>query len=159
MLPRLYFNTEHYAFHKYYCVMWCSVVQYGKVYRPFGGICFLYHRGKLVRWRFMVHKSEEHEGKIIFKIFIAGNFKLMVFWDATSCSSGDGDLRFGGIYCLHFQRITPSVSSLNCISRGRFLRTIGVYLPKNTASCRQKTLNAVYLKACPLCPSTSPCKI
>lgn len=58
----------------------------------------------------MDHKSEEHEGKITFKIFIAENFKIMVLLDVTSCSSGDGDKRFGGTYCLHLQCITPSLS-------------------------------------------------
>ena len=41
----------------------------------------------------MFHKSEEHEGKITFKIFIAEHFKIMFFWDVTSRSSGDGDQR------------------------------------------------------------------
>lgn len=106
----------------------------------------------------MVRKSEESEGKITFKIFIAENFKIIVFWDATSRSSGDGDQRFGGNYCLHLQCITPSLSLsfLNCSSGGRFHRTSGMCVPKNTASCRQKKLNVVYLKFCPLCPSTSP---
>jgi len=57
----------------------------------------------------MVYKSEEHEGKITFKIFIAENLKIMVFWDATSCISGDGDQRFGGTYCRHLQCITSSL--------------------------------------------------
>jgi len=100
----------------------------------------------------MVHKCEEHEGKITFKNFTVENFKIMIFWDVTSRSLGDGDQCCGGTYCLHLQTITPSLSLsfLNRSSSGRFLRTIGVDLPKNTASCRQKTLNVVYLKVCPL---------
>jgi hypothetical protein len=41
------------------------------------------HRGKLVRWCFMVHESEDHKGRIKFTIFIAENFKIMISWDAT----------------------------------------------------------------------------
>jgi hypothetical protein len=57
----------------------------------------------------MVHESEEHKGNITFTISIAENFKIMIFWGATSCISGDGDQRFGGIYCLHLQCITLSL--------------------------------------------------
>jgi len=93
----------------------------------------------------MVHKSEEHKGKITFKIFVAENINIIIFWDATSRISGDGDRRFGGAYCLHLQCITLSLSLsfLNCSSGGRFRWTIGIYLPMNTASCQQKTLNVI----------------
>lgn len=57
----------------------------------------------------MVHKSEEHKGKITFKIFVAENINVIIFWGATSCSSGDGDRRFGG-HTASIQCITPSLS-------------------------------------------------